>query len=476
MNITKVTGNENPGATMQTPTADESKLFTFRAARRDQVHTSWLQSWLQSCLQAIATPVARSLSFITQRSVKENTPITTLSSTTSNDRPEFKHSFDEVYYDALSPEQWDKQYRKLTLSGASNQLMQWVVFNDKTNSSDLGVSKKPIGDTQLKQLISILSDLKKHYPDNTPTVHLVYEIFQPELLHQEQKKNIHIFFKSLENINNNLKVIPFCDIKEKAEYGKTASDLRLQIIRQEETGFRKKLWLLQEFSTLMHADIRSFTMMYGDDINQIWPNMLKSGPWLSIFDGQGIVNAYDPEDRYQVKMFDEFKKQLDHMTPAELHSIEACKGPQPLTCTTKALYIDLQRCVLLNDSDIIQNSSNSNGGLIYRDFDTQMSAAMPDITLKPSEVLGVPDLTTNSYFWKTSLTKIVENAVMGVACPKNPTIQSVIKKTHSEVIESTDPDSIQKNNLCINNYNYIYNQLADHLVGPLESTFFSFIK
>ncbi len=465
MDTTQTTIKKNLNiAFEQSPIYDQNQRHTFRKVSQDQENTSWLQPLIRL--------VADGFSFIGQRAIKTFKPEITNSSHTTINESALKRSYDEVYHDALTQEQWDKKYRKIALPGNSNQLMQWVVFNDKTNSQNLGVSKKPMGENQIKQLKDILSDLIKHYPDNTPTVHLVYEIFQPELLDQGQKENIHTFFKNLETTHNNLRVIHFCDIKEKAEYGKTATDLRLQIIKQENTGLRKKLWLLQDFDKLMSKDIITFNSKYGYELDQLWPNMLKKNPWLRILNGQNILNAYDTKDSKQIKIFDEFKNQLDNLTPAQLQNIEVCVDPQPLMGTAKALYVDLQRCVLLNDSDLIQDSSSTNGSLIYRDFDTTMSAAMPDITLKPNEILGVPDhVKFDSFSWMLPVCDIVENAVMGVACPKNPTIKAVIEKAKSEVIESDHPESLQENQHCINNYNYIYTQLSGKLITPNESTF-----
>ncbi|WP_180966643.1 hypothetical protein, partial [Endozoicomonas acroporae] len=63
------------------------------------------------------------------------------------------------------------------------------------------------------------------------------------------------------------------------------------------------------------------------------------------------------------------------------------------------------------------------------------------------------------------------NAVMGVACSKNKTIKTVIERTKSQVIESSDPGSLKKNEKYFNSYNYVYQQLINKLVCPTESTF-----
>ena len=104
----------------------------------------------------------------------------------------------ERYFDALTPEQWHDKYRKVTLPGNSDQMMQWVIFNDRTNSERVATtSSPPLRDIELAQLKAILQNLKKHYPVNTPTIHLIYEIFQPKLLTEEQISGVHTFFQKL---------------------------------------------------------------------------------------------------------------------------------------------------------------------------------------------------------------------------------------------------------------------------------------
>lgn len=441
----------------------DKKHYSIWNVKQDQEQESWLKPLINL--------VNHGFSFIGQRFTTTTKPENKISPNETGDSSAKKRIREEVYYDALTQEQWNDKYRKITLSGKSNQLMQWVIFNDKTNSKNIGVSKNPIGYHQIKQLKGILSELKMLYPVDTPTVNLVYEVFQPELLDEAQKEKVDSFFKNLEATSDHLKVIDFYNLKDKIEYGDTASKLRLAIIKQEETGLRKKLLLLDEF-TRMVKNIDYSYGKYGNNIEQRWQNMVQDNPWLQSINGQEIVSCYDENDKKQIKVFKEFKRQLDMMSPEKIHGIDVLKEPQPLTGNSKALYIDLQRCVLLNDSDIIQDDQNSDGCLIYRDFDTAMTAAMPDISLTKHEILGVADqVCVDSNFWDMPVCNIVENAVMGVACPKNVAIKTVIETTISEVIESTDPDSLQKNNKYINDYNYIYDQLSGKLISPKESTF-----
>lgn len=443
---------------------DKDKRHFIWDVKQDQEQSSWLKPLIKL--------VSDACSFIGHRSITTKPENKILSNVTGY-KPIQKQSHEEVYYDALTQEQWDDKYKEVTLPGNSNQLLQWVIFNDKTNSKNIGVSENPIGDRQIEQLKNILSEVKRHYPVNTPTIHLVYEVFQPELLDDMQKKEVNKFFKKLEATNDNLKVIHFNEIKDAVEYGDTASKLRLGIIKQEETGLRKKIWLLSDFTKLMDGKKFHFHDACGPDITETWKNMVEISPWLEIINDQEILNCHDKNDILQLKMCKEFIRQIDMLTLEQIQNIDMQKDTQPLITGTKSLYVDLQRCILLYDSDLIQDTSSNNGCLIYRDFDTTMSAAMPDISLKTKEVLGVGDhLVSEPSSWTTPDSKIViENAVMGVACSKHKTIKTVIERTKSEVMESSDPDSLQKNNKYFNSYNYVYDQLGGKLISPAESTF-----
>ncbi|WP_163369366.1 hypothetical protein [Endozoicomonas acroporae] len=462
-------------------TADANKYTHFSSEKNtmpgvDKRHSIWdvKQDQEQSSwLKPLTGIINNAYSFIGQRSItakQENE----ISADGTGYKSTQKQSHEEVYHNALTQEQWDDKYREVKLPGNSNQLMQFVIFNDKTNSKDIGVSKNPIGDCQIKQLENILSEVKRYYPVNTPIIHLVYEVFQPELLDDMQKEEVNNFFKKLEAANDNLKVINFNEIKDAVEYGDTASKLRGGIIKQEETGLRKKLWLHTEFIRLMEHHFRDL-----DEINltQTWQCMVKISPWLEIINGQKILDCYDLNDLLRFNMLlrcnmvEEFTRQIDMLTLEQIQNIDVPQDPQPLTAEAKALYIDLQRCVLLYDSDIIQDASSNNGSLIYRDFDTIMSAAMPDLSLKTSEILGVEDYVMYDLSNRMEPFCTIENAVMGVACSKNKTIKTVIERTKSQVIESSDPGSLKKNEKYFNSYNYVYQQLINKLVCPTESTF-----
>lgn len=385
-----------------------------------------------------------------------------------------KRILDDEFCDALTPEQWNRKYRKVTLAGNSDQLMQWVIFNDKSNSENITIDTPPLRKSELANLEDILCKLKEHYPENTPTVHMVYEIFHPEILNDQQKKHIHQFFHRLSKEHHGLRTIDFSEIKDKISYGKLISQIRETIIEKEKTGLIKKIHLFQEFGSLLGANVTEFNYRYGSDKPLMWANMVRKNPWLSSFNGELLINAYDQNDPFQQKMFNAFVEQLDSMSPVDLKNVTAFNDPQPLPIGSKAVYVDLQRSALLYNPETVTGSMDSDTSLIYRDFDTEMTGAMPDITLDYGKILGVEDFVMFNQSDPCSPSSlIIENAVMGVTLPENQTLKSVLEKARVDFIKPDNPDHLKGNLNFYTNYNYVFNQLTscNTLVRSTKSSF-----
>ena len=374
------------------------------------------------------------------------------------------------YYDALTPEQWYDEYGQVTLPGNSDQMMQWVIFNDRTNSKRLATTSPPLREHELAQLKAILQNLKKHYPVNTPTVHLVYEIFQPKLLNEEQITKVHNFFQQLEQNHDNLRVVDFQKIKHQLFFGEDLSQTKEKIIESQNNELFPRINISLALDDVLGSNIDIFHKYYGNDRQTIWQNMVKKHPWLNSFNGEDIVRVYDSEDTGHGNMFIQFKQQLDNMPLAELESV-ALEGLHKFPITLKGAYIDLHRSVLLYNPEVTCNCEQRHS-LIHRDFDTTMSGPMPNMKLLRKEILGlssyVPFRSGPACEW---FNLIVEAGVMGVSKSQNPKLKAVLDRSLRELPNAVDSASLIKGGNVINNYNYVYDQFGNTLVRRNESPF-----
>ena len=373
------------------------------------------------------------------------------------------------YYDALTPEQWYDEYGQVTLPGNSDQMMQWVIFNDRTNSERVATTSPPLGKNELAQLKAILQNLKKHYPVNTPTVHLVYEIFQPKLLKEDQITKVHEFFQQLEKDHENLKVVDYQGIKHQLFFGKDLSRAKEKIIESQSKGLFPRINISYELDKVLGRNIIDFHIFYGKDKQTIWQNMVKKHPWLNSFNGEDIVSVYDSHETGRQQMLTIFKRQLDNMPLAELESF-ASKDKHKFPPSLKGAYIDLHRSVLLYNPEVTCNCEQKHS-LIHRDFDTTMSGPMPDIKLSPRNILGLVTCLPYNPAMCDQVCFITENNVMGVAERKNTNLKAVLDKSLPELVDAVDPCSLEKKGVVISNYNYVYDQLADVMVRRYELPF-----
>ena len=374
------------------------------------------------------------------------------------------------YFDALTPEQWHDKYRQVTLPGNSDQMMQWVIFNDRTNSERLATTSPPLRDIEQAQLKAILQNLKKHYPVNTPTVHLIYEIFQPKLLTEEQIANVHEFFKQLQKQHDNLRVADIQGIKHQIFFGEDLSRAKEKIIESQSNGLFQRINISYKLDEVLGRRVLNFHRHYGNDLKTMWQNMVEKHPWLNSFNGKDILSVYNSQDTGHEKMFIQFKQQLDNMSLAELESV-ALKGIHKFPYTLKGAYIDLHKSALLYNPEVTSNCEEKHS-LIHRDFDTTMSGPMPDIKLSPKEILGLPDCVPFSQDPACEqFCYITEANVMGVAESENPNLKAVMDKSFRELVYAVDSGSLVKGGNVINNYNYVYDQLEYTLAGRNESTF-----
>ena len=374
------------------------------------------------------------------------------------------------YYDALTPEQWHDKYRQVTLPGNSDQMMQWVIFNDRTNSERVATTSPPLRNTELAQLKAILQNLKKHYPVNTPTVHLIYEIFQPKLLTEEQIAKVHEFFQQLRQQHDNLRVADIQRIKHQIYFGEDLSRAKEKIIESQNNGLFPRINISHELDRVLGRNIFDFNHYYGNDKQTMWQNMVGKHPWLNRFNGEKIISVYDSHGAWHQEMFTQFQLQLDNMSLAELESV-ALKGKHKLPSTLKGAYIDLHKSTLLYNPEITSNCEEKHS-LIHRDFDTTMSGPMPDIKLSPRQILGLADCVPfSSDPICNQICFITEANVMGVAESEHPNLKTVLDRSFRELADAVDSGSLVKERNVINNYNYVYDQLANALVRRHESTF-----
>lgn len=376
----------------------------------------------------------------------------------------------ERYFDALTPEQWHDKYRKVTLPGNSDQMMQWVIFNDRTNSERVATTSPPLRDIELAQLKAILQNLKKDYPVNTPTIHLIYEIFQPKLLTEEQIIGVHAFFQKLQQRYDNLRVADFQEIKHQIFFGEDLSQAKEKIIESQNNGLFSRINISLNLDSVLGTSVINFHRYYGNDLKTMWQNMIKKHPWLTCFDGEDILSVYDSKDTGHEKMYTQFKRQLDNMSLAELESV-ALKGIHKFPPTLKGVYIDLHRSALLYNPEGTSNCEEKHS-LIHRDFDTTMSGPMPDIELSPGEVLGLSDCVPfSSDPMCDQVCLITEDNVMGVGEGENPKLKAVLDRSLRELVDAVDSGSLIRGGNVINNYNYVFEQLGNALVGRDESPF-----
>ena len=374
------------------------------------------------------------------------------------------------YYDALTPEQWHNKYRQLTLPGNSDQMMQWVIFNDRTNSERVATTSHPLRNTELTQLKAILQNLKKHYPVNTPTVHLIYEIFQPKLLTVEQIAKVHEFFQQLQQNHENLRVVDFQGIKHQIFFGEDLSRTKERIIESQNNGLFPRINISLKLHKVLGRNIVDFHHFYGNDKQTMWQNMVKKHPWLNSFNGEEILRVYNSKDTELQEMVTQFQQQLDNMSLAELESF-ASEGIHKIPPTLKGAYIDLHRSVLLYNPEVTSNCEQKHS-LIHRDFDTSMSGPMPDIELSPEEILGLfTYVPFSSDPMCDSLCLVEEAGVMGVAESKNPKLKAVLDRSLRELGDAVNSGSLVKEGDVINNYNYVFAQLENTLVRRDESPF-----
>ena len=97
---------------------------------------------------------------------------------------------------------------------------------------------------------------------------------------------------------------------------------------------------------------------------------------------------------------------------------------------------------------------------------------MPDIELSPGEVLGLSTFVSFGSAQECyAINPVVENGVMGVAESGNPKLKAVLDRSLHELVDAVDSGSLVKKGDVTNNYNYVYRQLAQMLVGRDESPF-----
>ena len=420
------------------------------------------QSWLSSLRKPIET-VFHSLTQLFSFTDAARTAIT-------DRRGEEVTQCRDYYYDAPSPEQWQEKYRKVTLPGNSDQMMQWVIFNDRTNSERVATTSPPLRNIELAQLKAILQNLEKHYPVNTPTVHLIYEIFQPKLLTKEQIAKVHEFFRQLDQNHDNLRVVDFQEVKHQFFFGEDLSRTRERIIESQNNGLFSRINISNKLNDVLYSKVIYFNYHYGEDKQTLWHNMVEKHPWLNSFNGEDIIRVYDSEDTGHENMYTQFKQQLDNMSLAELESV-ALEGLHILPSTLKGAYIDLHRTVLLYNPEVTCNCEQKHS-LIHRDFDTTMSGPMPDIELSPGEVLGLSTFVSFGSAQEChAISPVMESGVMGVAEGENPKLKAVLDRSLHELVDAVDSGSLVKEGNVTNNYNYVYNQLAEMLVDRDESPF-----
>ena len=437
----------------------DSQMHNGRDVRVNQ--SLWLP-FLTNQLQA-------SVQWLTGWAAKNVSSTNTASTAVSEKRKRLAAEPREYFFDALTPEQWDEKYRQITLRGDSDQLMQWVVFNDSTNSARVG-GTPPLRTVEITQLETILQNLEKNYPVGTPTVHFIYEIFQPELLTDDQINQVNTFFQQLSQQYKNLRVASFQDVKGKNYFGETIAQIKEKIIQCQQNGLFLRINISNQLDDVLGRNIVHFQTRYGNDVQLIWQNMLKRHSWLTSFDGEDILSVYDATDDGHEKMFTQFKQQLDNMSLTELESV-ALENLHRLPVGLKGIYTDLQRFSLLYNPQGTTGCEQSHS-LIHRDFDTRMTGAMPDIDLPHGKILGVPSfLSLNAGMVWEPITLIAENGVMGVAVGENPHLKSILEKSRTDIVQAIDSGSLIKGGDIINNYNYAYNQLDNILILLPKSTF-----
>lgn len=460
--ITSTSVNEQSQQTQQSQHSQSQTTGTHNGRKASPAEQSWLSSLREQFGTAFHS--------LTQWS-------STLFSSTDAARTSItvrgkKHATQprERYFDALTPEQWHDKYRKVTLPGNSDQMMQWVIFNDRTNSERVATTSPPLRDIELAQLKAILQNLKKHYPVNTPTIHLIYEIFQPKLLTEEQITGVHAFFQKLQQQYDNLRVADFQAIKHQIFFGEDLSQAKEKIIESQNNGLFSRINISLNLDSVLGMSVINFHRYYGNDLKTMWQNMVKKHPWLTCFDGEDILSVYDSKNTGHEKMYTQFKRQLDNMSLAELESV-ALKGIHKFPPTLKGAYIDLHRSALLYNPEGTSNCEEKHS-LIHRDFDTTMSGPMPDIELSPGEVLGLSaSVPFSSDPMCDQVCLITEDNVMGVGEGENPKLKAVLDRSLRELVDAVDSGSLIKGRNVINNYNYVFEQLENALVSRDESPF-----
>ena len=424
------------------------------------------QSWLSSLKRQIG-PVYH---WVTQLPSTLSGSTDAARTSITNERTKQVTQYQVRYYNALTPEQWYDTYGRVTLPGNSDQMMQWVIFNDRTNSERLATTSPPLRKSELTQLEAILQNLKKHYPVNTPTVHLIYEIFQPKLLTEEQIAKVHDFFRQLEQNHENFRVVHYQEIKHQLFFGENLSQAKEKIIESQNNGLFQRLNISIKLNDVLGRNIIAFHYFYGKDKQTIWQNMVKRHPWLNSFNGEDIVSVYDSHDTGHQQMVTKFKQQLDNMPLAELESV-ALNDKHKFPTALKGIYIDVHRSVLLYNPEVTC-SCEQRHSLIHRDFDTTMKGPLPDIELAPRDILGqFARLAFNSNPMCDETCPTMENNVMGVAIRENTSLKAVVERSLHELVDAFDSGSLEKKGDIINNYNFVYSQLENVMVCRDQSTF-----
>ena len=423
------------------------------------------QSWLSSLKRQIGPVYHRLTQFLSTQPGATDAARTSI----TNERTKQVTQYRVHFYDALTPEQWYDKYAQVTLSGNSDQMMQWVIFNDRTNSERVATTNPPLRKTELDQLNAILQNLKKHYPVNTPTVHLIYEIFQPKLLTEEQIDKVHEFFQQLEKNHENLRVVDYEGIKHQISFGEDLSRAKEKIIESQSNGLFERINISFALGKVLGRNIIDFHFLYGNDKQTIWQNMVKQHPWLNCFNGEDIVSVYNPHDTGHQEMLTKFKRQLDDMPLSELESV-AIEDKLKFPPTLKGVYIDLHRSALLYNPEVTCNCEQKHS-LIHRDFDTTMSGPMPDVTLSPRDILGLRTSLPYSGQIGEQICYIMECNVMGVAKSKNTSLKAILDRSLHELVDAVDPVSLENKGDAITNYNHVYEKISNVLVSSGQSTF-----
>ncbi|USE36232.1 hypothetical protein [Endozoicomonas sp. SCSIO W0465] len=359
-----------------------------------------------------------------------------------------------------------------TLPGKSDQFMQWVIFNDECNSKKLVKDLPILGQKEMKQLNCIIDQLNHDYPMDTPTLHLVFEIFQPELLDSDQIEAIGDFFGDLEKKHSKLHVYDYADLNKNLVNNESLCKLKSYFSWIEMQGTRQKFELVNRVVTAIgHSDGR-FSSVYGDDSRSVWTNIVAKNPWMQIFNGSQLSMIFDLANKnISILVSNALQQQINQLNKEQLDKLDFLAQPLPLSGGQKAIYVDLQRCIVLFNSDKL---SGVDGNLIYRDFDTTMTARLPDIPLKPEEILGVPDWVTfpgDPCGLYVLPQKIVENAVMGVTQSGNTHLEQIIKDVSTKINSLYESDSVSNDQAFADNYNYIFDKLNAALVANEKSTF-----